>query len=186
MDKSEGSEEKETPSEEKETPRPRFQHRTWGTLRVFLSPENCAVVNSDRLLKMQNQGRLPGHPPGPSASLGMTFRSVGECTKEEESTRPRFPDRTWGTLRANGHCKNGAMRRAGLGRPALQVLNGARVMPDLKVLPPEEKSRSLGFARDDIYMRSWGAACCAPTGYFWGVVISMAQMAAGRMYMEAR
>ena len=28
-------------------------------------------------------------------------------------------------------------------------------MSDLKVRPPEEKSRSLGFARDDIYKR-WG------------------------------
>src|SRR6266404_1911301 len=45
--------------EEKATPRPRFPPRTWGTLRVSLSQENCAVVNSDRPLKIQNQeGRL--------------------------------------------------------------------------------------------------------------------------------
>ena len=30
------------------------------------------------------------------------------------------------------------------------------LMSDLKVLPPEEKSRSLGFARDDIYMAGSG------------------------------
>src|SRR5882762_531266 len=30
--------------EEKATPRPRFPHRTWGTLRVLVSQEHCAVV----------------------------------------------------------------------------------------------------------------------------------------------
>ena len=48
--------------EEKATPRPRFSPRTRGTLRVFLSEENCAVVYSGRLLKMGNQEGLSGPP----------------------------------------------------------------------------------------------------------------------------
>jgi hypothetical protein len=43
----------------------------------------------------------------------------------------------------------------------------------------------------DCILPGWGAACCASTrttdaDHFGGSVISKAQMAAGRMYMEAR
>src|SRR6266481_3009979 len=49
--------------EEKATPRPRFPPRTWGTLHVSVPQEDCAVADSDRLLKMHNQEGLSG-PPG--------------------------------------------------------------------------------------------------------------------------
>jgi hypothetical protein len=58
--------------EEKAIPRPRFPPRTWGTLRVFLSQGNCAVVDSDRLLKVhppEAHGELKLHPKDKSETL---------------------------------------------------------------------------------------------------------------------
>ena len=55
-------------SDEKATPRPRFPPRTWGTLRVFPSRENCGVVNSDQLVSNQSLERPSrGYPPGATA-----------------------------------------------------------------------------------------------------------------------
>ena len=75
-------------SEEKATPRPRFLPRTWGTLRVFVSRENCAVVNPDQPLNYQSQDGPFRATRQVAEKLGLEF-TLSEIAIEIQIPVPR-------------------------------------------------------------------------------------------------
>src|SRR5882762_5845879 len=115
--------------------------------------------------------KLPKRKAGPSAALGMTLADglLEQCQPSFQDLRAFFPwfprTSSWAKFGASHSglqgrrdarlrlasqrplrrpdSEFGKMARAGLRRPALQILITAHLMSDLKVRPPKEKSRFL-------------------------------------------